>query len=101
MQTMKAFMLALAFLFVSFKAQSATQVYCMPLATLVQGLTEMGEAPVGAGTIAGKETRIVLFASEEKRTWTLAADDQSGKACVLSFGTGWNASIPITPAESK
>lgn len=101
MRAMKLLIVALAFLFMPFPARAATQVYCMPLATLVQGLTEMGEAPVGAGTIAGQETRIVLFASEEKRTWTLAGVDQSGKACVLSFGTGWNASIPITPAESK
>lgn len=62
---------------------------CMPIEALARILLEdHGERIAGVGKTEG-DMRVLLFASKDGRTWTLAMLGSNGVACVGPTGSNW------------
>jgi hypothetical protein len=75
------------------------QMACVPFKELIKSLRENSrEVPVSEAI--GADGRLwVTFAEAQGATWTLAAVDPRGTACLMMIGKGFSAVAPDLPGQ--
>lgn len=80
-------------------AEAQQTVPCMPRERLVETLSEKyGERAAGGG-LQSSQRLIEVWASPEKRTFTVFVTRADGLACVVATGQHWTQADSLAPPE--
>jgi len=87
---------ASAALFIAMIAASPAlaDVICNPRAELVEHLKEKYDEQPAAFGLNNDGRLLELFATPDRKTWTLLITDESGISCVVTSGKNWQKTSP-------